>query len=515
MPASPISPTSPSGPTSPTGSSRSNQLGRGKACLRCRRRKMVGAYLLEESVSDLESRICALQGGPTPILLYNPHDVYEARHRDSVGHNTTPEPVGSSQLILQSFLNVGPMFGFFFDIPRFVKRLRRTTAQGSLPSVSSIFTRTIKLVGSQFCNDSELQEDTLHRLPSLLRDVATSLDDPRKMDVLQAEVLLAYYFLHTNRRTEGFYHIAGAVSIAIACNLYQVRTAAQQRRRVGLLHQVPSSTSGDDDVDDCIRAFWTVFTLERVWSPWTTSPPAWPSEITNQEGNLTRAFRSSSEEAVSRVLSEVKAEIPEQLLLLLRSNSAILFGEASYLADRRGTDSTVLQSECAALENRINNFVRVLLSFDFTNQDPHRQRSLLLTRTLLSCSTIQLLERICHPWDAKYVIMLDAALAAINTLKALDFEELACVDPVLGMLWSIVGNTLVATLKLLQDTPPASLTSTVSTRRPHVNESTVNDALDSLCAAMQSLASTCPLIGHKLDSLQSAIESDQLSAIIV
>ena len=101
-------------------------------------------------------------------------------------------------------------------------------------------------------------------------------------------------------------------------------------------------------------------------------------------------------------------------------------------------DLTVLQSECAALENRVNNFARVVLSFDLTSQDPHRQRSLLLTRTLLSCSTIQLLERVCRPWDAKYAIMLDAALAAINTIRTLDFKELACVDPVLGVIFFIV-----------------------------------------------------------------------------
>ena len=173
-----------------------------------------------------------------------------------------------------------------------MERLRRATTQGDQPSVSSVLTRTIKLVGSRFCSDSALQEDALQRLPSLLRDVATTLDDPRKMDVLQAEVLLAYYFLHTNRRTEGFYHIAGAVSIAVACNLYQIRTAAQQRRRLGSLHHVPSPTGDDEDDDDCIRAFWTVFTLERVWSPWTTSLPAWPSEITNQEGVSTHTLSS-------------------------------------------------------------------------------------------------------------------------------------------------------------------------------------------------------------------------------
>lgn len=176
------------------------------------------------------------------------------------------------------------MFGFFFDIPRFLERLRRAAVQESQESIASVLTRTIKLLGVQFCGESVLQEDAAQRLPALLRDVASGLDDPRKMDILQAEVLLAYYFLHTDRRTEGYYHIAGAVSIAVACNLYQIRTAAQQRRHLGSLHHVPSPTGDDDDDDDCIRAFWTVFTLERVWSPWTTSPPAWPSEITNHEG---------------------------------------------------------------------------------------------------------------------------------------------------------------------------------------------------------------------------------------
>lgn len=182
---------------------------------------------------------------------------------------------------IQSFFSVAPTLGFFFDITRFVQRIQKPSDDPS--SVSPVLLRTAELVGIHFCGDVALQHDAEQKLSSLLQGMARNLDDARKMDILQAEVLLAYYYLHTNRRTEGYYHIAGAVSIAVACNLYQIRNAAQERRRMGSSQYLPLP-SGDDDDDDCIRAFWAVFSLERSWSPWTTSPPAWPSEIANQEG---------------------------------------------------------------------------------------------------------------------------------------------------------------------------------------------------------------------------------------
>ena len=141
----------------------------------------------------------------------------------------------------------------------------------------------MELIGIYFCGDDALQHDTEQKLSSLLQGVANHLDDVRKMDILQAETLLAYFYLHTNRRTEGYYHTAGAVSIAVACNLYQIRNAAQDRRRARTFQNLAPPANHDDD-DDCIRAFWAVFSLERCWSPWTTSPPAWPSEIANPEG---------------------------------------------------------------------------------------------------------------------------------------------------------------------------------------------------------------------------------------
>lgn len=57
------------------------------------------SQILEENVSELEARIRAIQGGPAPIVLHNPHDTYEARRRNSVGQNISPETVGTSQLM--------------------------------------------------------------------------------------------------------------------------------------------------------------------------------------------------------------------------------------------------------------------------------------------------------------------------------------------------------------------------------------------------------------------------------
>lgn len=96
-------------------------------------------------------------------------------------------------------------------------------------------------------------------------------------------------------------------------------------------------------------------------------------------------------------------------------------------------DPTILRTEHNLLEGRINNFVRVVSSLDITNQNYDCQRSLLLTRTLLYCSSIQLLVRVCRPRDEKYVTLLHAALSAVDSLKTLNLADFVCVDPVLGV----------------------------------------------------------------------------------
>lgn len=167
---------------------------------------------------------------------------------------------------------VGPTFGFFFDLPRFMPRLRSSLPPSEHTPVSMLLVRTIELIGTHFSDDVVLRRGEEQKLASVLQAIPASLDRRRLMDTLQAEILLAYYLLHRNRRTEGSYHAAAAVSIAVACKLHKIPW--------GDSSQPPSPV---DDVDNGtrLRAFWTAFALERTWSPWTHSTPAWPVEVVN------------------------------------------------------------------------------------------------------------------------------------------------------------------------------------------------------------------------------------------
>ena len=201
---------------------------------------------------------------------------------------------------------------------------------------------TAELIGTHFSGDVSLRRGEGQKLASVLQAVPTSLDHKRFMDTLQAEVLLAYYLLHRNRRTEGSYHVAAAVSIAVACDLHKALWGDNSQ---------PSSPITTDDVDSGVRlrAFWTVFALERSWSTWMHSPPAWPLEVVDHGSVRIDALPLYRSEALQDLISslgqkgglmiqdsvlESKVEMPLEILLLLRLKAAILFAEASRVGEQ-------------------------------------------------------------------------------------------------------------------------------------------------------------------------------------
>lgn len=93
------------------------------------------------------------------------------------------------------------------------------------------------------------------------------------------------------------------------------------------------------------------------------------------------------------------------------------------------------QNDFRTLDTRINAFRTVvsLLDNPIHQTSPHRQRGLLLARTLLCCAVIQLYARAGTRWDSEDNKVLQAALAAADAIDDLDFARLAYVDPVLGV----------------------------------------------------------------------------------
>ncbi|GJE91607.1 Zn(II)2Cys6 transcription factor [Phanerochaete sordida] len=497
-------------------SSRPNQLPRGKACLRCRRRKMrcngerpscrqcgqagildceytdngpTISQVLEENVAELEARIQALQGDSGPILLHDPH---QPRPR------TLSSPTGRQdtlQKIMQTFIAVSPTFGFFFDPPRFLPRLRASMPPSEHTPVSVLLVRTIELVGAHFSADAALRHGEEQRLAAVLQAIPANLDRHRLMDTLQAEVLLAHYLLHCNRRTEGSYHAAAAVSIAVACELHKLPWADGGG---GAGAGAPGSPVDDADGGTRLRAFWTVFALERAWSAWMHSTPAWPVEVVNHGSDLISGLGQHGGLMIQDSVLESKAEMPLEVLLLLRLKAAILFAEASRVGERL-SGMAVTSPEFTDLEGRINTSLHVVAALELRGRPPHYQLSLLLTRTLLSCAVIQLRGYInCHE-SGSGAIMVHAAMRAVEGLKSLDVPNLLCVDPVHGLLWANVGRILLEALTVLSGTPTAE---TVMMASGAPDEEDISGAVHLLFETMASLEQTSPLIKEELEKLR-------------
>ena len=94
-------------------------------------------------------------------------------------------------------------------------------------------------------------------------------------------------------------------------------------------------------------------------------------------------------------------------------------------------------AEFVDLENRINTSLQVVAALELTHRNPHYQRSLLLTRTLLCCAIIQLRGYVYTPGDDSWVIMVHAAANAVDGLNSVDISKLVFVDPVNGVRFII------------------------------------------------------------------------------
>ena len=272
---------------------------------------------------------------------------------------------------IQSFVDFAPDFGFYLHIPRFLTQLRASVPPTDRSPLPSALVHAVQLVGLLFCEDDALKQEQPLKLAAVLQTLSIDMDPSRIIYILQAEVLVSHYLFHMNRRLEGSYHAAAAVSIAVACRLHKIRSTSglvmpsgsQNGQEVRLIPPSDSIEEGER-----IRAFWTVFALDRYWSVWTQSssvfimPPTtmtqvdtpWPLEMVGYEqvsrttpllfsfdhqinrSSQHRIFPQDSTSAltVQTFLNGFSAEPPDQSMLSLLTKSSILFERAYHLAEK-------------------------------------------------------------------------------------------------------------------------------------------------------------------------------------
>ncbi|KAJ3552243.1 hypothetical protein NM688_g4253 [Phlebia brevispora] len=167
-------------------STATSNLERGKACLRCRRRKMrcdgarpacsqcvrsnledceyidggpTQSQLLEQNIAELEARIRELEGSDAEVALHDPH---------SVANNSSPprsvNAIPPTERIIQSFIDHASCFGFFLHPGRFLPNLRASIPPIDRSPVPAALVHTVYLIGIVCTNDPVLKQQEPHVL---------------------------------------------------------------------------------------------------------------------------------------------------------------------------------------------------------------------------------------------------------------------------------------------------------------------------------------------------------------
>lgn len=259
--------------------------------------------MLEQHISRLESRIAELeQDDPSLIRLYNPYPHNQSRSvstsspapQQAVQGNwwDMPEPPARIQQILsvasmtsqsliltsaprvQFFIRHAPKIGFFFDLNRFVGRMSSPTA--NLPRPAAVLRNVVYLWGINLSGNPQYVQHEAKFLGRALRSVHMALSSTQQqqsntLHVLQAEILLAYYFFHSNRLLEGKFHASAAVSLAYMCNLHKILSGSTgPPASTSLAFSAAGQTYLPPPMDwvdegERIHAWWTVFILDKSW----------------------------------------------------------------------------------------------------------------------------------------------------------------------------------------------------------------------------------------------------------
>ncbi|KAJ7288140.1 Zn(2)-Cys(6) binuclear cluster domain-containing protein [Mycena rebaudengoi] len=440
-------------------------------------------------------------GSGTSLALPMPHS-----HRSSSG---SLYPSGSSDLIpphelralIHKFLHHSSQFGFFLNIQRF-----RDAYLGI--SDQRLDDRLLDVVHLWAIHISGSEKLAQHEASYLARALQPAAIDPRKNDIvhsIQAEVLLAYYFVENTRFLEGKYHVSAACSLVISSGLHQTSSG----------HSNPSSRQGvhalappRDAIQESerINAGWAVGILNNCWTTADGSPSnvgytaadarvdiPWPLDINgfqppNQPasdhgiGTVHRFLANKPDNGTSVIALYAKASILFERVSALVSHYHPAMSEKEQLERFR-----VSFSSLATLIDRVKRSLPPVES--------HTNRRMLVIHSLVHVATIQLHNRFVGQNPQSRIKELSAARCFVEDLSKVDVKAFVYVDPIMGTLWMAACQVFIAELKRLRRSRPPNLPV------PREEQSLV-DAVETILRAMRIFAPRCRLIDSQLSAIQ-------------
>ncbi|KAJ7720021.1 hypothetical protein B0H16DRAFT_1336247 [Mycena metata] len=535
-------------------SAESNPLQRGKACFSCRRRKMrcdgilpvcgqcsragrdedceytngqkrARVEMLQESISQVESRISELenpatQNQETGLVLREPYQPGPT--------STSPDepPRDVIQKLVDAFLAYSSEVGFFLNASRFRTSALRRHPLGHHARPAPALLASVYLWGLRLSNQPQMGSQEalfLARALGLTVKGLSGIHPQRVMHNLQAEVLLAYYFFACGRLLEGKYHSAAAVSLSLSSGLHLTRSA--NGGTSGALPNVQDAVEEGERIHAC----WIVMVLDTAWAVALEESPhlnyqqhayafdaPWPLEMDDYEKgrlNPTAVYSKTlhnflngaptSNESMSTIAMLVKASV-----LWQRADSLV----REWRPDLSRTELNALEGTFVSLNNLIDRFRGVLIPPNrIADPTPAMIRTLIIAHSLAHTATIQLhtLRRGSNAGSGTKCIA--AASTVLNILVSVPLQHLGFLNPIMGTPWLAACRVITDRISALRLQRAVGLAQLEEEKR-------LVKLLTRAVAVLPSFAQMCPLLSvyttaTSVQLCRLTIEDHQISRI--
>lgn len=385
---------------------------------------------------------------------------------------------------INQFLPHASKFGFFFHNTRFVTSVFNPTV--SKPRPPTVLRNAVYLWGISLSRDRQYTTHEALFLNRSLTSIHAALSSAQPQDtlhVLQAEILLAYYFFHNGRLIEGKFHSSAAVSLAVMCNLHKQGSNGSEpiaTQPSGPLSFGLPAPRDPIEEGERIHAWWTTFILDKCWVVALGSPSTileddnntntridapWPLDLEKygtvrfiiampisdtdktywQFSNLVLGTATPCV-PLSKILCLALVaptlvfllHIPKlrhctsgQLDMLCYGRRVSSINTRSQPGTHRHTDIGSHQAEFGSLDGCIERFKQTLPSPERVNEDI--THTLLLAHSLAHAATIQLHLRFVGQSSTSRSRCLAAANSIIRLTQILPVRRLSCLNPIMAV----------------------------------------------------------------------------------
>ncbi|KAF8817386.1 hypothetical protein BYT27DRAFT_7237315 [Phlegmacium glaucopus] len=428
--------------------------------------------------------------------------------------------LGLLQSSLDKFLLHAEQFGFFLHITTFRLSALLAFPLGHSSRPTPGLLHTVHLFGTHF-----LQPEALHAQegPLLTRAVQYVATDPlgshphKIIHTLQAEVLLAYYFLRTGMLLEAKHRTGAAVSLAVGAGLHKIRAPNTAPSTIGIMQDQPySMPPARDSLQEAerINGFWAVLTLHKfvtvaleppqhvcgtLEAPGMQIDTPWPIDMSDyKEGTLPHDLQGNL--TVRAFLNGYLVETAHgDTLTTLVNKAAILFHRAAHLTGQwRPTmpqrDSVAYDAAARSVNALIESF-RANLAPLPPSGDPSL-RTKLLIHALVEAASIKLHWIFSYAYSSSKQICLSAASNMVN-YGDLNLQDIGYINPIMGNLWMsacLVFIDEISRVRQLRETWPDA---------PRVEDELMENYRNGL-KAMSLFSQESNLMRYQLTKVQEA-----------